>query len=147
MNTLQVAAESSWLIHAGAALILWTHIAAGTAGMVSGTAALVFRKGSARHVLAGRIFTVSMLVMASIGAAVAPFLLSPRGDPKLSDAIVGLAVCYFVATGWMTVRRKAGTIGAFERNACLVGFLLAAGTWSLGLAASLSEDGFVGGSD
>ncbi|HMJ92793.1 MAG TPA: hypothetical protein VK472_01705 [Allosphingosinicella sp.] len=146
MNTLQVAAESSWLIHAGAALILWAHIAAGTTGIISGTFALAFRKGSPRHLLAGRIFTVSMLAMASIGAAVAPFLLSGRGDPKLFDAIGGLAVLYLVATGWMTVRRKAGTIGTFERIACLAGLLLAAGTFSLGIAAQMSADGFVGGS-
>jgi uncharacterized membrane protein len=36
-------------------------------GLLSGTAAISFRKGSPRHVLAGRIFVASMLTMA-IGA-------------------------------------------------------------------------------
>jgi uncharacterized membrane protein len=146
MNTLQISTESSWLVHAGAAAILYIHIAGGSLGIVSGTAALVFRKGSRLHALAGRIFVASMLVMTSIGAAVAPFLISAHGDPKLFDAIGGLATFYLVATGWMTVKRKAGTIGAFEIAACALGFLLAAATISLGMVAYASPDGFAGGS-
>src|SRR5438477_9402876 len=34
-------------------------------GLLSGTAAMSFRKGSPRHVLAGRVFVASMLVMAA----------------------------------------------------------------------------------
>ena len=44
--------------------ILIGHICAGTLGLLSGTAAMSFRKGSPRHVLAGRIFVASMLIMA-----------------------------------------------------------------------------------
>ena len=47
--------------------ILIAHICAGTIGLVSGTAAMSFRKGSTRHVLAGKVFVASMLVMA-VGA-------------------------------------------------------------------------------
>ena len=36
--------------------ILSAHIFAGTLGLLSGTAAMSFRKGSTRHVLAGKIF-------------------------------------------------------------------------------------------
>ena len=47
--------------------VLLAHICAGTLGLFSGTAAIVFRKGSPRHVLAGKIFVVSMPIMA-VGA-------------------------------------------------------------------------------
>lgn len=145
MNVLQVSADSPWLVHAGAATILYLHIAGGTFGILSGTAALVVRKGSRLHALAGNVFFVSMLVMASIGAAVAPFLKTAQGAPKLFDALAGLFTCYLVATGWMTVRRKAGTIGAFEKAACIAAFLMAAGVAAVGIAARNSADGLVGG--
>jgi len=44
--------------------ILIGHISAGTIGLLSGTAAMSFRKGSPRHILAGKIFVASMLTMA-----------------------------------------------------------------------------------
>ena len=40
------------------------HIAGGTLGLLSGTAAICFRKGCRPHVLAGRVFVASMLIMA-----------------------------------------------------------------------------------
>src|SRR5436309_11688625 len=43
--------------------ILIVHICAGSLGLLSGTAAMCFRKGSPRHVLAGRIF-VALVVQA-----------------------------------------------------------------------------------
>jgi len=37
--------------------ILVLHICAGSLGLLSGTAAMSFRKGSARHVLAGKVWS------------------------------------------------------------------------------------------
>lgn len=51
--------------------ILLVHISAGTLGLMAGTAAMIFRKGSHRHALAGRIFVVAMLTMASIAVYLA----------------------------------------------------------------------------
>src|ERR1700749_2648024 len=48
-------------------LILIVHILAGTLGLLSGTAAILFRKGSRRHALAGKVFVASMFTMA-VGA-------------------------------------------------------------------------------
>jgi hypothetical protein len=45
---------------------LIVHICGEALGLLSGTAAMTFRKGSARHVLAGRIFVASMLTMPSL---------------------------------------------------------------------------------
>lgn len=125
MNTLQVAAESPWLVRAGAATILFLHIAGGSVAIVSGTMALALRKGGRAHVLAGNVFFASMLVMASIGALVAPFLVTARGEPKLFDSAAGFFTCYLVVTSWLTVRRKAGTTGRAEMAAFLFAALLA----------------------
>jgi len=58
--------------------ILMGHICAGTLGLLSGTAAMSFRKGSPRHVLAGRVFVASMLTM----AVAAVYLGSLRHQPN-----------------------------------------------------------------
>lgn len=135
MNTLHVGAESSWLVHAGAATILFLHIAGGLVAIISGAIALALRKGGRPHALAGNVFFISLMVMASIGAFVAPFLVTPRGDPKLFDSTVGFFTCYLVMTGWMTVRRRAGTIGRAEMAAFVFASLLAAWIVLLGTMA------------
>ena len=145
MNTLQIAAESPWLVHAGAATILYLHIAGGSAGIVSGAAALALRKGSRPHRVAGNIFFVSMLVMAAIGAAVSPFLISAEGDRKWFDAIAAVLALYLVATAWVTVRRKAGTIGRFEPLAFLFAAASAAGAVMFGLQAAATATGTLAG--
>ena len=145
MNTLQVSADSSWLFHAGAAIILYLHIVGGTVGIISGTMALAFRKGSRLHRLAGNIFFGSMLVMASIGAIVSPLLASPQGDPRWFDSIAALITFYLVTTGWMTVRRKTGTVGRAEVAAFVFAALLATGTVLIGVTAATSASGLVGG--
>lgn len=126
MNTLPVGADSPWLVQAAAATILFAHIAGGTVGMISGTMALAFRKGGRAHVLAGNVFFISMLVMAGIGGFVAPFLVTAEGNPKLFDSAAGFFTCYLVITSWLTVRRKAGTIGRAEVAAFVFASLLAA---------------------
>jgi uncharacterized membrane protein len=80
--------------------ILMGHICAGTVGLLSGTAAMSFRKGSPRHVLAGKVFVASMLTMA-IGAV---YLAIVRHQPNN----VGILTFYLIATAWLTARRKDG---------------------------------------
>ena len=146
MDTLQVGAESPWLLHAGAAIILYLHIAGGSVGIVAGAAALAVRKGRRLHAIAGNTFFVAIMAMAGIGAVVAPFLTSAQGDPKLSDSIVAFFTCYLVATSWVTVRRKAGTVGAFERGAFAFASALAGVAFLIGAQAAGDPDRLVGGS-
>ena len=80
--------------------ILLVHIAGGTVGLLSGTAALLFRKGSARHALAGRIFVVAMLTMASL----AVYLAVVRHQP--SNIGGGIFTFYLIGTAWLTARRR-----------------------------------------
>ena len=145
MNHLHVGADSAWPVVAGAATLLVLHIAGGMVGIVSGAAAMAFRKGGARHALAGNVFFVAMLAMASIGAFVSPFLVSRNGDPKMFDSTMGFFTCYLVATSWLTVRRKAGTIGRAEPAAFAFAALLAAACVVNGMRAAGSASGQLGG--
>jgi hypothetical protein len=145
VNTLQPPTGSPWWLEAGAAAILFLHIAGGSIALVAGAAAMALRKGSPRHALAGTIFFGSMLVMAGIGAIVAPFLESPRGDPRWFDSLAGTFTLYMVATGWMTVRRRAGTTGRFEVVAFLFAALAAAFAASLAVTASRNPGATLGG--
>ena len=146
MDTLQVSAESHWVWHAGAAFILYLHIAGGSIGILAGAVAVTARKGRRLHVIAGHVFFGSVMIMAAIGAFVSPFLASPQGDPKRSDAIIAAFTCYLVATSWVTIRRKAGTIGAFEKGAFAFASLLALAAALFGAQAAASPIGLVGGS-
>src|SRR5262249_3437204 len=71
---LKVAADAPLWVRLGAGAILYTHIGGGTVGLLSGTVALLARKGGKLHRRSGNIFLAAMLVMAGIGAVVAPFL-------------------------------------------------------------------------
>lgn len=119
---LEAPAGAPWILHFAAALLLWAHIAGGTVGILSGWTAIVARKGGKAHRMAGHAFFVSMLFMAGIGGAVAPFL----PDAKLTNTTAGVFTFYLVASGWATVRRRAGTVGRFEKAAVVVPFGVAA---------------------
>lgn len=110
MAVLQIDPESSALVHAAAAAILYLHIGAGSVGLLSGAAAFVFRKGSDLHRLAGKIFVVSMLIMSAIGATVAPFLPTP----ERASVVAGVLTFYLVLSSWTAVKRKHGQIGSFD---------------------------------
>jgi len=80
--------------------ILIVHICAGTLGLLSGTAAMSFRKGSPRHILAGKVFVASMLSM----AVVAVYLAIVRHQPNNIGG--GILTFYLIGTAWLTARRR-----------------------------------------
>lgn len=93
--TLHVTAGNSWWLFAAANLILFLHVAAGTVGIISGAVALLSRKGGRLHRIAGTVFLVSMLIMATIGATTSPFL----PVPSMTNVAAGTLTLYLVATG------------------------------------------------
>ena len=95
--------------------VLWFHIAAGLAALPLGAVAVAARKGGPVHIRSGAWFAVSMLVLGVTAALLAPF----KSPPDFELTVGGLMVCYFVATAWMTARRRDGTTGKFEIIACL----------------------------
>lgn len=123
---LQADAGSAWWMHAGAALLLFLHIAGAALGLISGAVAILAPKGERVHRAAGNVFFVSMLVMAGIAAVVAPLL----PDGRWTNTTAGVFTFYLVATAWATVRRKEGQVDRFERGA----FLVALGIAGMGAA-------------
>jgi len=99
--------------------ILVIHICAGLAGLLSGAAAVSFRKGSHRHRLAGNVFFISMLSM----AVAATYLAFMKG--QIDNVIGGVLTFYLVTTGWVTARRREGRTSIFDWGALL--FALAVG--------------------
>ncbi len=94
--------------------ILAVHVCGGTLGLVSGASAMSFRKGSARHVLAGKTFVFSMLVM----AAGAVYLAITRHQPNNIGG--GIFIFYLVLTAWLTVRRADGETSKLDWAALLI---------------------------
>jgi hypothetical protein len=116
-------------------IILWAHIAGGLIAILAGFVAAGARKGSRMHRLAGNWFAASMLVL-----GLSPAILVGLG---LEDdrGIVGLLTCYFVATSWVTARRRDGTTGKFEIVACAVALSAAAAWMWNGLAGASTPAG------
>jgi len=115
-NLLLPGPDSPWWLVAAANLILFLHIAGGTLGIISGFVALLSRKGARVHRLAGKLFFISMLIMATIGAAASPFL----PVPEMANVAAGLLTIYLIATSWVAIRRPDGCTGTFEKCALLV---------------------------
>src|SRR4029077_9818137 len=119
--------------------ILMVHICAGCLGLLSGTAAMSFRKGSPRHVLVGRVFVASMLTMATI----AVYLAITRHQP--SNIGPGILTFYLIGTAWLTARRRDGETSRFDWVVLLIPLALGIFTWVNGLkvlrSGASSQDG------
>jgi hypothetical protein len=79
--------------------LLVLHISAGVLGLLSGAAAMIFRKGSPRHVLAGNIFVISMMTMATAAVYLAYM------KHQTNNIFGGILTFYMVGTAWLTARR------------------------------------------
>lgn len=97
--------------------LMGIHIAAGMIALAAGAVAALARKGGRLHGRAGSLFAAAMLVLGVTASILEPFR-SPPGSP-----VGGIIVCYFVATAWMTARRRDGIAGRFERIACAFALL------------------------
>ena len=104
--------------------ILIFHICAAIIGLLSGSAALIFRKGLRMHRTAGNVFFISMMGMSGSGAYMAAFI-----TPNMGNVMGGFLTFYLVATGWLTVIRKEGETGILEYGLLLLA--LAQGTVGL----------------
>jgi hypothetical protein len=107
--------------------ILVVHICAGVVGLLSGTAGLIFRKGSPNHILAGKIFVASMLTMA-VGAS---YLGIVKNQP--SNTSGGIITFYLIGTGWLTARRREGETSRMDWVALVIPLALGTLTWVNGI--------------
>jgi len=119
--------------------ILLVHICAGSLGLLSGTAAIIFRKGSPRHVLAGRIFVAAMLIM----GAFAVYLAITRHQPNNVGG--GIFTVYLITTAWLAARRRDGATSRFDWLLLLIPLALGIQTWLNGIqvvrSGASSQDG------
>jgi hypothetical protein len=115
--------------------ILVFHICAGIFGLLSGAVAMSFRKGSRGHRVAGNIFVISMLSLATAAVYLA-FLKS-----QVTNVMGGVLTFYLVGTAWATARRKDGETGIFDWGALLVALAVGATQVSFGLEAAHSQTG------
>jgi hypothetical protein len=119
--------------------LLVVHISGGLVGLLSGAVALIFRKGSREHILAGQVFVIAMLTMAGAGAYMAAFV-----KPNMGNVLGGGVTFYMVATAWMAARRKEGT-GIFDWGMLLVALAFAALAVTFGFRAVYSVTGLAEG--
>src|SRR5207245_5477845 len=115
--------------------ILVLHISAGIIGILSGTAAMSFRKGSPRHALAGKVFVASMLTMA-VGAVSLAVM-----KHQMNNVGGGVLTFYLVGTAWLTARRRDGETSIFDWVALLIPLWAGIGGWINGLEAVHSPTG------
>ena len=111
------------------------HVAAGSAALLAGAAALTVRKGGRLHARAGTIFFVAMLAMAGTGSVMAAL------KPERGSAVIGLFTCYLVATSWLTARRRDGQAGGFEQAGLAVAVACAAAMLAFAVLAASSPTG------
>ena len=119
--------------------ILVFHIAGGTLGLLSGAAAMVFRKGSHRHRATGNIFVISMLILAASGA----YLGFMRHE--ILNSMMGVLTFYLVTTAWWTARHRDGETGLFDFGALMAPLAVGATLFIYGLKAAHSQTVAKGG--
>lgn len=115
------------------------HISGGIVGILSGTVAMVFRKGSRGHIVAGRVFVIAMLSMAAGGTCLAII------KSQTANIIGGVMAFYMVATAWTTAKRRDGETNIFDWGALLVplavGVSLIIGGFEAARSQGASNDG------
>jgi len=115
--------------------MLFLHICGGTLGLIAGAAAMIFRKGSRGHRLAGDVFVISMLTLGGTGAYMAMMKSQP------GNVLAGTLTCYLVATAWMTAKRGEAETGIFDWGALLVILAVAVAELTFGFEAAISPTG------
>src|SRR5216684_1313601 len=118
---------------------LIVHICGGSLGLLSGTAAMCFRKGSPRHVLAGRVFVASMLIM---GAFAAYLAITRHQSNNIGG---GILTVYLIGTAWLTARRKDGETSRWDWVWLLIPLANGILLWMTGVKVLRSGHSSLGG--
>ena len=104
----QLPPGTPWWILAVVVAALALHIGGGSFGILSGYTAVFVRKGGNLHRISGTVFFASMLAMGTMGLALSVWIR------QFGNIAGGALATYLVLTAWLTVKRKAGTIGRAE---------------------------------
>ena len=107
--------------------LLVLHITGGIVGLLSGTVAIVYRKGSPGHRTAGKVFVVSMLILAACATYLAVL------KHQMGNVIGGPLTFYLIATGWLAGHRGDQKPGVFDRGALVMALVIGISLWTLGI--------------
>jgi uncharacterized membrane protein len=113
--------------------LLFLHIAGGMVGLLSGTVAMVYRKGSRGHRVAGDVFVVSMLIMGSCGSILALMKEQP------GNFFGGLVTFYLVTTAWLTGRHRQEQVGLLDWGALVFVLVLGGSLLTLGVLVATGQ--------
>jgi len=120
-------------------LLIIIHTVAGSIAILSGFAALSLTKSSKSHRTVGNIFVLMIIFLGLTGVYIA------YSRSIMISFVNGIFLCYFVSTAWMSVKRKAGTIGKFEWCAFFVALTIVGMLINFGLEASQNPNGKLDG--
>lgn len=104
----QLPPGTPWWILVVVVAALALHIGGGSLGILSGYTAVFVRKGGNLHRISGTVFFASMLAMGTMGLSLSVWIR------QFGNIAGGALATYLVLTAWLTVKRKAGTIGRAE---------------------------------
>lgn len=115
--------------------LLVLHITGGIIGLLSGAAAIGFRKGSQRHRVAGKVFVVSMLIMGACGSSLALM------KHQMNNVFGGLLTFYLITTAWLAGRQKNESTSTFDWLAMFMGLTIGASMLTLGFLVATGRAG------
>src|ERR1700757_248694 len=107
--------------------LLLLHISGGIVGLLSGTVAMIYRKGSRGHRLSGDVFVVSMLTMAVSAECLAIM------KHQMNNAFGGVLTFYLISTAWLTARRREGETSRYDWGALVFALAVAGGILTYGI--------------
>lgn len=113
--------------------LLFLHIAGGMIGLLSGTVAMVYRKGSRGHRMAGDVFVVSMLSMGICASILA--LMKHQPD----NFFGGLVTFYMVTTAWLTGKRRQEETSLLDWGALVFVLVLGGSLLTLALLVATGQ--------
>jgi hypothetical protein len=112
-------------------ILRYGHIAAGTLSLLAGAAAMLLRKGSRPHAVAGDTFVAAMLVMTGSGT-----IMSLAIVPVMGNVMGGMLTMYMVITAWATAYRGPRQVGAHEYFGMALGIAIGIAGVVFGLEAA-----------
>lgn len=113
--------------------LLFLHIAGGMVGLLSGTVAMVYRKGWRGHRAAGNVFVVAMLIMGACGSTLALM------KHQTNNVFGGLLTVYMITTAWLAGRRRDGETSVFDWGALVFGLAIGASLVTLGVLVASGQ--------
>jgi uncharacterized membrane protein len=113
--------------------LLFLHIAGGIVGLLAGTVAIVFRKGSRGHRVSGNVFVIAMLIMGACGSTLALM------KHQTNNVFGGLLTFYMITTAWLTGRRRDGETSIFDWSALAFGLAIGGSLVTLGVLVARGQ--------